>query len=114
MPWQGPRDERTKRWGCAGQCMTSRGYRQADHPAPAPPSFGFINTRSEYSITHSPYPNIMVRLSAVGFALTAASVLVPGVLSQSVPACAQTCATTAASASGCDLYVGFRSSVLGY
>ncbi|KAN0127867.1 hypothetical protein V8E53_014314 [Lactarius tabidus] len=42
----------------------------------------------------------MVRLSALGFALAAASVLVPGVLSQ-VPACAQTCATSAASSSSC-------------
>jgi hypothetical protein len=50
----------------------------------------------------------MVRLSALGFTLAAASVLVPGVLSQ-VPACATTCATSVATSTGCDLYVGFHS-----
>jgi hypothetical protein len=54
----------------------------------------------------------MVRLSALGFALAAASVLVPGVLSQSIPACATTCASSAAAAAGCDPYVVFRSSVV--
>ena len=49
----------------------------------------------------------MVRLSALGFALAAASVLVPGVLSQ-VPACATSCETQAAAAAGCKLYVGFH------
>src|ERR1700677_2217743 len=53
----------------------------------------------------------MVRLSALGFALAATSVLVPGVLSQ-VPACAQTCETSAASSAGCTLYVEFHSCVL--
>jgi hypothetical protein len=51
--------------------------------------------------------SIMVRLSALGFAFAATSVLVPGVLSQSIPACAQSCATEASTASGCDMYVGF-------
>ncbi|KAI9452289.1 hypothetical protein BJY52DRAFT_1190419 [Lactarius psammicola] len=46
----------------------------------------------------------MVRLSTVlGFAFAAASVLIPGVLSQDIPACAQTCAQTASDSSGCSL-----------
>jgi hypothetical protein len=54
----------------------------------------------------------MVRLFALGFALAAASVLVPGVLSLTAPACAQTCQTQAAGATSCASYVGFLSIVL--
>jgi hypothetical protein len=54
-----------------------------------------------------PYSNIMVCLSTVlGFALAATSVLIPGVLSQAIPACAEACAATASASSGCALYVG--------
>ena len=49
----------------------------------------------------------MVRLSALGFALTTAFVLVPGVLSQ-VPACATSCESSAAAAAGCKEYVGLH------
>ncbi|KAH8985523.1 hypothetical protein EDB92DRAFT_1882135 [Lactarius akahatsu] len=46
----------------------------------------------------------MVRLSTVlGFAFAATSVLIPGVLSQDIPACAQSCAQSAADSSGCSL-----------
>ncbi|KAH9167130.1 hypothetical protein EDB89DRAFT_140674 [Lactarius sanguifluus] len=46
----------------------------------------------------------MVRLSTVlGFAFAATSVLIPGVLSQDIPACAQSCAQSAADTSGCSL-----------
>ncbi|KAF8267925.1 hypothetical protein EI94DRAFT_1801053 [Lactarius quietus] len=44
----------------------------------------------------------MVRLSIVGFALAAASVLVPGVLSQTVPQCATTCAAEVGTTLGCN------------
>lgn len=72
--------------------------------------YGFINTRPEFLISLSPpYSSVMVRLSTVlGFAFAAASVLIPGVLSQDIPACAQACAQTASDSSGCSLYVEFR------
>ncbi|KAH9065992.1 hypothetical protein EDB83DRAFT_730775 [Lactarius deliciosus] len=65
----------------------------------------FINTRPEFSIHLSPpRSNVMVRLSTVlGFAFAAISVLIPGVLSQDIPACAQSCAQSAADSSGCSL-----------
>ena len=77
---------------------------------PHPVQYGRYKYAPNAQSTIPPYPilsSTMVRLSALGFALAAASVLVPGVLSQ-VPACATSCATTAAASAGCDLYVGFH------
>ena len=49
------------------------------------------------------YSSTMVRLSTVlGFALATASVFIPGVLSQDVPACGDPCAQQALSTSGCN------------
>ncbi|KAH9055391.1 hypothetical protein EDB87DRAFT_1688319 [Lactarius vividus] len=65
----------------------------------------FINTRSAFLIDLSlPCSNVMVRLSTVfGFAFAATSVLIPGVLSQDVPACALACAQSVSDSSGCSL-----------
>ena len=50
----------------------------------------------------------MVRIStALGFALATVSVLIPGVLSQEIPACAIICAEQAAGISSCSVYVEF-------
>ncbi|KAF8267927.1 hypothetical protein EI94DRAFT_1729033 [Lactarius quietus] len=82
--------------------MESRGYRHSALPAPTAPHAWPYKHSPNLQSSIPPYPNIMVRLSLVGFALAAASVLVPGVLSQTPPACATTCATEVGTTLGCD------------
>ncbi|SRR6266404_1992276 len=61
---------------------------------------------------HSSASVIMVRLSTVfGLALATTSVLIPGVLSQTLPPCAQTCVSGASTTSGCALCVGVSPSL---